>query len=50
MSSTKLGRCSLKARSPGQVKKKNTFFSYSRGHKLEVSIMNFAQNVCLDDF
>ena len=47
-SSSKLGNLASKTRSLGQIKGKPCL--HSRGHIFEVIIMNFAQNVCLDDF
>ena len=45
-SSLKLGHFGIKSRSPGRQQK----ILFSSGHIFEAIIMNFAQNVCLDDF
>ena len=46
-SSSKLGHLG-QTRSAGQIKRKPC--QHSSGHIFEAVIMNFAQNVCLDDF
>ena len=47
-SSSKQGHLGSKTRSPGQIKGKPCWHSSS--HIFEATIMNLAQNVCLDDF
>ena len=49
-SSSKLGHLWSKTRSLGQIKKTKKLCEHSRGHIFEVTIMNLAQNVCLDGF
>ena len=46
-SSSKLGHMESKLRSVGQIKEKCCL--HSRGHIYDPIIMNFGQNVCLDD-
>ena len=44
----KLGHLESKTRSPSQIKGKSC--KHSSGHIFEATIMNLAQNICLDDF
>ena len=43
-----MGHLGSKTRSPGKIKGKPCY--HSSGHIFEAIFMNFAQNVCLDDF